>query len=81
MNFYIKTIKLWFKHNDAAVEYEFHKNKVNVITGDSSTGKSSLLSIIDYCLLSGESNIVEDVINENITWYGLSFSLNPSLTV
>lgn len=27
MNFYIKTIKLWFKHNDAAVEYEFHKNK------------------------------------------------------
>lgn len=52
MNFYIKTIKLWFKHNDAAVEYEFHKNKVNVITGDSSTGKSSLLSIIDYCLLS-----------------------------
>lgn len=75
MNFYIKTIKLWFKHNDAAVEYEFHKNKVNVITGDSSTGKSSLLSIIDYCLLSGESNIVEDVINENITWYGLSFSL------
>lgn len=75
MNFYIKTIKLWFKHNDNAVEYEFHKNKVNVITGDSSTGKSSILSIIDYCLLSGVSNIVEDVINENIEWYGLSFSL------
>lgn len=75
MNFYIKTIKLWFKHNDTAVEYEFHKNKVNVITGDSSTGKSSILSIIDYCLLSGVSNIVEDVINENIKWYGLSFSL------
>lgn len=75
MIFYIKTIKLWFKYNDTAVEYEFHKNKVNVITGDSSTGKSSILSIIDYCLLSGVSNIVEDVINENIEWYGLSFSL------
>lgn len=75
MNFYIKKIKLWFKHNRGTKEYVFDKDKVNVITGDSSTGKSSILSIIDYCLLSGVSNIVEDVINENIEWYGLSFNL------
>lgn len=75
MNFYIKTIKLWFKKDEPAVEYLFHENKVNVITGDSSTGKSSILSIIDYCLLSGESNIVEDVINENVAWYGMTFVL------
>lgn len=75
MNFYIKKIKFWFKHNRGTKEYVFDKDKVNVITGDSSTGKSSILSIIDYCLLSGVSNIVEDVINENIEWYGLSFNL------
>lgn len=44
-----------------------------MITGDSSTGKSSVLKIIDYCLLSERSTIVRDVINENVGWYGLVF--------
>ena len=75
MNFYIKKIKLWFKTHSQPIEYTFEKNKVNVVTGDSSTGKSSILRVIDYCLLSKESSIVEDVINENVAWYGLSFHL------
>lgn len=76
MNFYIKQIKLWFKKDVEPKVYEFKPNKINVITGDSSTGKSSILRIIDYCLLSERSTIVEDVINQNIKWYGLAFSLN-----
>ena len=76
MNFYIKKIKLWFKTHNQPKEYTFEKNKVNVVTGDSSTGKSSILRVIDYCLLSRESAIVEDVINENVAWYGLAFHLN-----
>lgn len=76
MNFYIKKIKLWFSTHSQPIEYEFKKNKVNVVTGDSSTGKSSILRVIDYCLLSKESTIVEDVINENVAWYGLAFHLN-----
>lgn len=76
MNFYIKKIKLWFRTHSLPKEYTFEKNKVNVVTGDSSTGKSSILHVIDYCLLSRESSIVEDVINENIAWYGLAFHLN-----
>ncbi len=75
MNFYIKHIRLWFGKNFPPITYDFLPDKVNVITGDSSTGKSSVLRIIDYCLLSDTSNIVEDVINENVEWYGLSFSL------
>ncbi len=47
-----------------------------MITGDSSTGKSSVLKIIDYCLLSERSTIVEDVINENVAWYGLVFHVD-----
>lgn len=43
MNFYIKKIKLWFKTHAQPKEYTFEKNKVNVVTGDSSTGKSSIL--------------------------------------
>lgn len=76
MNFYVKKIKLWFKTHNQPKEYIFERNKVNVVTGDSSTGKSSILRIIDYCLMSRESAIVEDVINENVAWYGLAFHLN-----
>lgn len=76
MNFYIKKIRLWFINHPEPKDYEFKPNKVNVVTGDSSTGKSSILRIIDYCLMAKESTIVEDVINTNVSWYGLSFHLN-----
>ena len=76
MNFYIKKIKLWFYRHPESKEYVFKPNKVNVVTGDSSTGKSSILRVIDYCLMAKESTIVEDVINTNVSWYGLSFHLN-----
>ena len=76
MNFYIKKIRLWFHRHPEPKEYEFKPNKVNVVTGDSSTGKSSILRVIDYCLMAKESTIVEDVINTNVSWYGLSFHLN-----
>lgn len=73
MNFYISKIRLWFRRGEQPRDLEFEANKVNVITGDSSTGKSSVLKIIDYCLLSERSTIVRDVINENVGWYGLVF--------
>ena len=76
MNFYISKIRLWFRHGGEPRDLEFFKDKVNVITGDSSTGKSSVLRIIDYCLLSERSTIVEDVINENVAWYGLVFHID-----
>lgn len=76
MRFYIKKIRLWFNSHPEPKDYEFEPNKVNVVTGDSSTGKSSILRIIDYCLMAKESTIVEDVVNTNVSWYGLSFHLN-----
>lgn len=80
MNFYIKNIQLWFRKDYSPkpnfIKYEFKPNKVNVITGDSSTGKSSILDIIDYCLLSDYPSIVEDIINENIKYYGMAYSIN-----
>ena len=76
MKFYIKKIRLWFNSHPDSKDYEFKPNKVNVVTGDSSTGKSSILRVIDYCLMAQESTIVEDVINTNVSWYGLSFHLN-----
>ena len=76
MNFYISKIRLWFRNEDEPRDLDFYQDKVNVITGDSSTGKSSVLKIIDYCLLSERSTIVEDVINENVAWYGMIFRVD-----
>ncbi|PJJ48811.1 DUF3732 domain-containing protein [Hymenobacter chitinivorans] len=37
---------------------------LNIITGDSKTGKSALIEIVDYCLCSRVSNIPQGVISE-----------------
>jgi len=76
MKFHINKIILWFKNGSTPRVLEFQPNKVNVITGGSGTGKSSILSIFDYCMLSTKANIPQEVINENIAWYGLDFKIN-----
>lgn len=76
MKFFVKEIRLWFRNGSDPRVIPFLSDKVNVITGAKSTGKSSILSIIDYCLLSSEPGIPEVVINENVSWYGLLFELN-----
>lgn len=78
MNFYISKIKLWFNKENESRTFEFYNDKVNIITGYSSTGKSSLLKIIDYCLLNDRCTIVQDIINENVSWYGLVFHINDT---
>jgi hypothetical protein len=75
MKFHLQKIILWL-NNGKRREIEFKPNKVNVITGDSSTGKTAILEIIDYCFFASESKISESVINENTSWYGLQFSIN-----
>lgn len=75
MNFYINRIILWL--NNAEKRYiKFEKDKVNVITGNSKTGKTAILEIIDYCLCSSQNNISEEYIGENVSWYGLDFYIN-----
>ncbi|MGA4852683.1 DUF3732 domain-containing protein [Acinetobacter haemolyticus] len=74
MNFIVKEIKLWFEDGREKI-LTFEKNKVNVITGDSATGKTSILSIIDYCLLSSKSNIPNEISDKTI-WFGLLFEVN-----
>jgi hypothetical protein len=76
MKFHINQIHLWLKDDLPKRVLNFLPNKVNVITGESGTGKTSIITIIDYCLLGSESRLVEEVINENVIWYGLKFTIN-----
>jgi hypothetical protein len=76
MKFILHEVKLWFKgENTSPKSYELFPDRINVITGDATTGKTSFWSIIDYCLMSGKTNIV-NVINEKVSWYGIRFTIN-----
>lgn len=76
MKFILYEIKLWFKDEDTEPKnYQFLPNKVNVITGDSTTGKTSLWNIIDYCLLSGKVTIPTEIIDK-VLWFGIRFTIN-----
>ena len=44
---------------------------VNVITGASSTGKSQIVHIIDYCCGTSTCNIAMGPLREKVEWYGL----------
>lgn len=78
MKFHIKKVFLWFSKTEKTV-IEFENNKVNVIRGNSSRGKSNIFAIIDYCLMSDKPNIVEPVINECTQYYGLEIVLDGQL--
>lgn len=76
MKFILHEVKLWFNdRNSTSKSYEFLPDKVNVITGDASTGKTSFWRIIDYCLLSNKTKIPSEII-EKVSWFGIRFTIN-----
>jgi len=54
----------------------FSDEKVNVITGQSQTGKSSLISIVDYALGSGKCAIPVGKIRDLTAWFGVMLKGN-----
>jgi hypothetical protein len=76
MSFQIKKIVLWPKNTFFPPnEVTFKLNTVNVITGESRTGKSAIIPIIDYCLGSAKCNIPIDTIRDHVSWYGVVIKL------
>ncbi|MEI7367847.1 DUF3732 domain-containing protein [Pectobacterium sp. 1950-15] len=72
----ITNILIW-QTDSTLRNFELEENKVNVITGDSGKGKSSILSIIDYCLLSSSSDgISKTNVDNYVNWYGIRFNIN-----
>ncbi|ERK18199.1 Plasmid-related protein [Pantoea sp. AS-PWVM4] len=52
------------------------KNGLNVVTGKSSTGKSALIEIFDYCFGSRENTIPKGVITASAAIYYVALSVN-----
>ncbi|WP_438382511.1 DUF3732 domain-containing protein [Asaia sp. BMEF1] len=75
-NIQISNLVLWQK-NGIKRTLNFLHNRVNVITGDSGKGKSSILFIIDYCLLARETTgISKTNIDSKVDWYGIKISID-----
>lgn len=54
---------------------EFEPGKINIITGESGTGKSTLTWIVDYCLGSEKCSIPVGLIRDLTSWFGLHLKL------
>jgi hypothetical protein len=69
MNAYIKRIII-FGANDEKRVVELTSG-LNIITGDSKTGKSAILEIVDYCLFSSRSTIPKGVVENFSDLYSI----------
>lgn len=54
---------------------------LNIITGDSKTGKSAILEIVDYCLFSSRSTIPKGVIEDFAELYAVVLALSEKYIV
>ncbi|WP_295911295.1 AAA family ATPase [uncultured Alistipes sp.] len=52
----------------------FDLGKVNIITGESKSGKTALINIVDYCLGSKECKIADGVIRDNVYWFAMTIA-------
>lgn len=79
MEFRIKHIILWPKDETKETRIiPFEIDKINIITGESHKGKSSLVHIIDYCLGSNKCTIPVGIIRNKTEWFGLHIALEKT---
>lgn len=71
----IKSIVI-YSHTGQKREISFNVNGLNIITGRSSTGKSALSEIIEYCMGRSTFNIPEGVIRDKVSWFGVIYQFD-----
>lgn len=70
MSMQIKNIILYGKNKEKRT-LSLNIGKVNIITGESKTGKSAIIDIVEYCLGSDKCTIPEGIIKNNVLWFAL----------
>ena len=60
-----------YGHNGERRDVDFKPSQVNIITGASKKGKSSLIDIVEYCLGSSECTVAEGHIRQTVSWYSI----------
>jgi len=70
MTMQILQISIYGKNGERR-DIKFRQSCVNIITGASKKGKSSLLDIVEYCLGSSECAVAEGFIRKTVDWYSI----------
>jgi len=79
MNLKIKNIALYPVNKKLTPTFiNFDTNKINIITGLSKRGKSSIIDIIDYCLGSSDCSIPTGYIRNFVDVFALKVSINEN---
>ena len=60
-----------YSHSGERRELTFKRAGLNVITGDSKTGKSAIIDIVDYCLGRSSCNVAEGTIRRGVSWFAV----------
>jgi hypothetical protein len=70
----IKSIHI-YSNDERRRDVEFHDG-LNIITGRSSTGKSALSDIIEYCMGRSTFNVPEGVIRDRVSWFAVIYKFD-----
>lgn len=65
-----------YSHNFQRRDLLLKVGGLNVITGRSSTGKSALSEIVDYCMGRSSFNVPEGVIRDKVAWFAVIYQFD-----
>ncbi len=66
-----------YGQNGERRDVEFAVGQLNIVTGESQTGKSALLTIVEYCLGRDTMRVPAGPISDTVAWYGALWQLGP----
>lgn len=65
-----------YSHDGKRRDLRFKVDGLNVITGRSSTGKSALSEIIEYCMGRSSFNVPEGIIRDKVAWFAVVYQFD-----
>ena len=65
-----------YSFNGERRDVEFNPTGLSIITGRSSTGKSALSDIIEYCMGRSTFNVPEGIIFDHVAWYAIIYQFD-----
>lgn len=80
MTFQIRAVHLYNSSGERR-SLPFELNAVNIVTGRSATGKSSVIDIIDYCLGSSGYPVAAGVIRQTVSLYALELETRDGIMI
>ncbi|HEX7406752.1 MAG TPA: DUF3732 domain-containing protein [Candidatus Binatia bacterium] len=78
MTFQIRALHM-YNAEGARRTLPFRLDAVNIVTGRSATGKSSIIDIIDYCLGSSRYHVAAGVIRQTVRLYALELETKDGI--